>query len=49
MVTAAATPASSDIDLAIDQLVGPIYYRALITRQDVPSSVTDALVSRYLS
>jgi AcrR family transcriptional regulator len=41
--------ADTDTDLAIDQLVGPIYYRVLITRQDVPSSFTDALVSRYLS
>jgi AcrR family transcriptional regulator len=39
----------TDIDLAIDQLVGPIYYRVLITRQDVPRRFTDALVNRYLA
>jgi AcrR family transcriptional regulator len=39
---------SADIDLAIDQLVGPVYYRALVTRQDVPPSFTDALVAHYL-
>jgi hypothetical protein len=39
---------ATDIDLAIDQLVGPIYYRVLITRQDVPRRFTDALVNCYL-
>jgi AcrR family transcriptional regulator len=38
----------TDIDLAIDQLVGPIYYRVLVTRQGVPPAFTDALVARYL-
>lgn len=38
-----------DIDLAVDQLVGPIYYRALVTRQTVPPQFTDALVDRYLA
>jgi AcrR family transcriptional regulator len=41
-------PANADIDLAIDQLVGPVYYRALITGQELPVSFTDALVRRYL-
>jgi hypothetical protein len=40
---------STDIDLAIDQLVGPVYYRVLITRQAVPPRFTDALVERYLA
>jgi hypothetical protein len=40
---------STDIDLAIDQLAGPVYYRVLITRQTVPSRFTDALVERYLA
>ena len=40
---------TADIDLAIDQLVGPIYYRVLITGQDVPPQFTDALVDRYLA
>lgn len=38
-----------DIDLAVDQLVGPIYYRALVTGQTVPPQFTDALVDRYLA
>jgi hypothetical protein len=37
-----------DIDLAVDQLVGPVYYRALVTGQPVPSEFTDALVDQYL-
>ncbi|HEY2288900.1 MAG TPA: TetR/AcrR family transcriptional regulator [Streptosporangiaceae bacterium] len=42
-------PAATDIDLAIDQLAGPVYYRILVTRQDVPPAFTDALVDRYLA
>jgi hypothetical protein len=41
-------PADLDIDLAIDQLVGPIYYRVLVTGQPVPKSFTDQLVRRFL-
>ena len=41
-------PESEDIDLAVDRLVGPVYYRVLVTRQPVPPRFTDALVSRYL-
>jgi AcrR family transcriptional regulator len=41
--------AGTDIDLAIDQLAGPVYYRVLVTRESVPRRFTDALVSRYLS
>jgi AcrR family transcriptional regulator len=40
---------ATDIDLAIDQLAGPVYYRVLITRQPVPPSYTDALVERCLA
>jgi AcrR family transcriptional regulator len=40
--------AATDVDFAIDQLAGPVYYRVLITRQDVPPEFTDALVNRYL-
>ena len=40
---------TADIDFAIDQLVGPIYYRVLVTGQDVPSQFTDALVDRFLA
>lgn len=42
-------PATTDIDLAADQLVGPVYYRVLVTGAPVPPEFTDALVSRYLS
>ena len=38
-----------DIDLAVDQLVGPVYYRVLITGQPVPPEFTDALVDQYLA
>jgi len=40
---------AADIDLAIDQLVGPIYYRVLISGQSVPPEFTDTLVERYLA
>jgi AcrR family transcriptional regulator len=41
--------AGTDIDLAIDQLAGPVYYRVLVTRESVPRRFTDALVRRYLT
>lgn len=41
--------ATTDIDLAVDRLVGPIYYRVLVTRQPVPPSYCDALVDHYLA
>lgn len=37
---------TADLDLAVDELVGPVYYRALITQQSMPASFTDALVDR---
>jgi hypothetical protein len=42
-------PQTTDIDLAIDQLVGPVYYRVLVTRQSVPPQFTDAVVDHYLA
>jgi AcrR family transcriptional regulator len=39
---------AEDLDLAVDQLVGPVYYRVLVTGQAVPPQFTDALVDRYL-
>jgi len=39
----------TDIDLAIDQLVGPVYYRVLVGRRSVPPRFTDALVAGYLA
>jgi AcrR family transcriptional regulator len=41
-------PRGTDIDLAVDQLVGPIYYRVLVTGQPVPESFTDALIDAVL-
>jgi AcrR family transcriptional regulator len=40
--------AGEDMELAIDQLAGPVYYRVLITSQPVKPRYTDALVDRYL-
>ena len=37
-----------DVDLAVDQLVGPIYYRVLVTGQPVTQQFTDDLVTRFL-
>jgi AcrR family transcriptional regulator len=39
----------TDIDLAVDELVGPIYYRVLVTGQPVPSEFTDHLVRQFLT
>lgn len=41
--------ASTDIELAIDQLAGPVYYRMLITGQPVTPAFTDALVDGFLA
>jgi AcrR family transcriptional regulator len=41
--------AAADIDAALDQLVGPVYYRVLVTRQPVPPRYTDTLVDRFLA
>lgn len=41
-------PDGTDIELAVDELVGPVYYRALVTRQPVPPEFTDALVRNWL-
>ena len=40
--------ADEDLDFAIDQLVWPVYYRVLVTREPVPPGFRDALVARYL-
>jgi AcrR family transcriptional regulator len=42
-------PAAADIELAVDQLVGPVYYRVLVTGQPVPPEFTGELVTRYLN
>jgi AcrR family transcriptional regulator len=41
-------PPDTNIDLALDQLVGPIYYRVLVTGQPVSAQFTDVLVDRFL-
>jgi AcrR family transcriptional regulator len=40
-------PPDLDLDLAVDQLVGPIYYRVLVTGQPVDDAFVDALVDRF--
>jgi AcrR family transcriptional regulator len=42
-------PAQTDVDLAVEQLVGPIYYRVLVTGQPVPAEFTDQLVEAFLA
>jgi len=37
-----------DLDLALDQLLGPIYFRVLVTGQPVPREITDTLVKGFL-
>ncbi|MEU0885720.1 TetR/AcrR family transcriptional regulator [Lentzea sp. NPDC005914] len=38
----------TDLDLAVDELVGPVYYRVLITGGPVSRTFTDELVDRFL-
>jgi AcrR family transcriptional regulator len=42
-------PGDTDVDLAVDQLVGPIYYRVLVTGQPVSRTFTDTLVGEFLA
>jgi len=42
-------PADTDIDLALDQLVGPIYYRVLVTGDAVGAKFWDSLVVAFLA
>jgi hypothetical protein len=39
--------AGTDVELAVDQLVGPIYYRVLVTGEPVDSKFTNSLVALY--
>ena len=39
----------TDIEAAIDQLTGPVYYRVLVTGQAVPPAFTDAIVESFLA
>jgi hypothetical protein len=42
-------PADTDVDLALDQLVGPVYYRVLVTGAPVSRTFTDKLVDGFLA
>jgi AcrR family transcriptional regulator len=42
-------PDDTDVNLASEQLVGPVYYRVLVTGEPVPPEFTDALVNQYLA
>jgi len=42
-------PADIDIELAVDQLVGPIYYRVLVTGEAVGSKFRNGLVTSFLN
>src|SRR5262245_16114495 len=41
-------PRGTDVELAIDELVGPIYYRVLVTGRSVSREFTDRLVDHFL-
>jgi AcrR family transcriptional regulator len=41
-------PEAEDIDAAVEQLLGPIYYRVVVGGQPVPCTFTDGLVDRYM-
>lgn len=41
-------PADTDVELAVDQLVGPIYYRVLVTGEPVDQKLTNALVTDFM-
>ena len=38
-----------DTDIALDELLGPIYYRIMVTDGPVGESFTDQLVARFLA
>jgi hypothetical protein len=41
--------ADTDIDFAVGQLVGPIYYRVLVTGEAMDNKFRNSLVSAFLS
>jgi AcrR family transcriptional regulator len=41
-------PASTDVPSDLDELLGPIYYRALVTGEPIDRQFTDHLVDHYL-
>jgi AcrR family transcriptional regulator len=42
-------PADTDVDQAVDRLLGPVYYRVLVTGEPLPRGFTDTLVTAYLA
>jgi AcrR family transcriptional regulator len=42
-------PADLDVDRALSELLGPVYYRVLVTGEPVDADFTDALVARFLA
>ncbi|MGD0558702.1 MAG: TetR/AcrR family transcriptional regulator [Streptosporangiaceae bacterium] len=47
-ITRGQLPAGTDVLSDIDELLGPIYYRVLVTAEPVDRSFTDRLVDHYL-
>jgi AcrR family transcriptional regulator len=41
-------PASTDVPSDLDELLGPVYYRALVTGEPIDRQFTDHLVDHYL-
>jgi hypothetical protein len=41
-------PSGTDVPTGVDQLVGPVYYRVLVTGEPVGRPFTDRLVDGYL-
>jgi AcrR family transcriptional regulator len=41
--------ADTDLDLAVDRLMGPVYYRVLVTGSPVTRAFTDALVEEFVA
>jgi AcrR family transcriptional regulator len=42
-------PPDLDVDRALAELLGPVYYRVLVTGEPVDAAFTDALVTRFLA
>ncbi len=42
-------PADLDVDVEADQLVGPLFYRALVMREPLDESFVDSLVDCFLA
>jgi AcrR family transcriptional regulator len=42
-------PPDTDLDLAVEMLVGPVYYRVLVAGEPVPGEFTDQLVDQFLA